>query len=153
MIPTPSVPCIKKSSQLINDHQSPFDKKHLHENIQQHSRTNMWNIDNVKFFLFIQKSNFNCYLLSYLQNNLPWLFCVFDPSRRSPRFPTVAFPTVNLHSSSLALLRGLGTELRSFALHFARLEESLETVCAVTLLLGPWTTFRFVWTKKIRNNQ
>ena len=39
--------------------------------------------------------------------------------------------------TSLARSRGLGTELRSFALHFARLEESLETVCAVTLFLGP----------------
>lgn len=44
---------------------------------------------------------------------------------------TLQLIAINAHTDH----RGLGTELRSFALHFARLEESLETVCAVTLCM------------------
>ena len=36
----------------------------------------------------------------------------------------------------LQRLRGLGTELRSFTLHLARLDLTLDSLCAVTLRLG-----------------
>lgn len=59
--------------------------------------------------LILNNNKFNCYFFSYLKNNLPWLFCVFDPFTTVPhrciphRYPS----QLTSHLAHLSLAPGV----------------------------------------------